>query len=38
VRVRARCDDIVELRGELARFGVVVRDEGKRQYWRPTRD
>ncbi|MFE9691519.1 hypothetical protein [Micromonospora sp. NPDC005806] len=23
-----------ELRGELARLGVVVRDEGKRQYWR----
>ncbi|MFD2764359.1 YqeB family protein [Micromonospora eburnea] len=24
-----------ELRGELARLGVVVRDEKKRQYWRP---
>ncbi|MFC0098495.1 hypothetical protein ACFFKH_13285 [Micromonospora marina] len=23
-----------ELHGELARLGVVVRDEGKRQYWR----
>ncbi|MFG3708612.1 hypothetical protein ACGF7U_28320 [Micromonospora sp. NPDC047670] len=26
-----------ELRGELARCGVVVRDERKRQYWRLTR-
>ncbi|MGB2567614.1 YqeB family protein [Micromonospora citrea] len=24
-----------ELRAELARLGVVVRDEGRRQYWRP---
>ncbi|MEU7614587.1 hypothetical protein AB0M91_05290 [Micromonospora rifamycinica] len=26
--------DAREMRGELARLGVVVRDEGKRQYWR----
>ncbi|OWV13732.1 hypothetical protein B5D80_00990 [Micromonospora wenchangensis] len=26
--------DVRELRGELARIGVVVRDEGGRQYWR----
>ncbi|RKN49560.1 hypothetical protein [Micromonospora endolithica] len=26
-----------ELRGELARCGVVVRDDGRRQYWRLTR-
>ena len=26
--------DIEELRGELARLGVVVRDDRKRQYWR----
>ncbi|RGC69765.1 hypothetical protein C5N14_05005 [Micromonospora sp. MW-13] len=31
---RAEADD---LRRELARLGVVVRDEEKRQYWRPTR-
>ncbi|MGW8529323.1 MULTISPECIES: YqeB family protein [Nocardiopsidaceae] len=30
-------DDCAELRGELARLGVVVREEGKRQYWRPVR-
>lgn len=33
-------DDARELRGELLRLGVVVRDEKKRQYWRmpqPTR-
>ncbi|MEQ4303908.1 hypothetical protein ABNF97_21425 [Plantactinospora sp. B6F1] len=29
--------DVAELRTELPRLGVVVRDEGKRQYWRPTR-
>ncbi|ROT31842.1 hypothetical protein EF879_14835 [Micromonospora sp. HM5-17] len=29
--------DMAELRTELARLGVVVRDERKRQYWRPTR-
>ena len=27
--------DADELRGELARLGYVVRDERKRQYWRP---
>jgi hypothetical protein len=27
--------DVAELAAELARLGVVVRDEGKRQYWRP---
>ncbi|MGI5213753.1 YqeB family protein [Plantactinospora sp. CA-290183] len=27
--------DVAELRAELARLGVVVRDERKRQYWRP---
>ncbi|MFJ8631722.1 hypothetical protein [Streptomyces sp. NPDC093568] len=27
-------EDARELRGELLRLGVVVRDEGKRQYWR----
>jgi hypothetical protein len=27
-------DDVTELRGELAKLGVVVRDEKKRQYWR----
>jgi hypothetical protein len=26
--------DLAELRAELARLGVVVRDERKRQYWR----
>ncbi|WKU04376.1 hypothetical protein [Micromonospora sp. HUAS LYJ1] len=30
-----RARDVRELRGELARLGVVVRDEGGRQYWRP---
>ncbi|WP_234359473.1 MULTISPECIES: hypothetical protein [unclassified Plantactinospora] len=29
--------DVAELRVELTRLGVVVRDEGKRQYWRRTR-
>lgn len=28
--------DIAELRDELAKIGVVVRDEKKRQYWRST--
>lgn len=28
--------DIRELRGELAKIEVVVRDEKKRQYWRLT--
>ncbi|WP_461080953.1 CysS/YqeB C-terminal domain-containing protein [Streptomyces deserti] len=27
-------EDARELRRELLRLGVVVRDEGKRQYWR----
>lgn len=27
-------DDAKRLRGELARIGVFVRDDGKRQYWR----
>lgn len=26
--------DVAELRGELARLGVVVRETGRRQYWR----
>ncbi|MFJ8685592.1 YqeB family protein [Micromonospora wenchangensis] len=30
-----RTHDVRELRGELARIGVVVRDEDGRQYWRP---
>ncbi|MFC9682776.1 hypothetical protein [Streptomyces sp. NPDC056948] len=44
LRARARAlkdsddaDDARELRGELLRLGVVVRDEEKRQYWRPAR-
>ena len=28
--------DVAELRVELARLGVAVRDEGRRQYWRRT--
>ncbi|MGC4819192.1 YqeB family protein [Micromonospora sp. DT63] len=31
---RDRRDDARELRRELGRLGVVLRDEGKRQYWR----
>ncbi|SBT68490.1 hypothetical protein GA0070622_5594 [Micromonospora sediminicola] len=31
---RGHGDEARELHGELARLGVVVRDEGKRQYWR----
>ncbi|MGC4876398.1 YqeB family protein [Micromonospora sp. DT43] len=31
---RDRRDDARELRRELGRIGVVLRDEGKRQYWR----
>jgi hypothetical protein len=27
-------DSVKELRRELARIGIVVRDKGKRQYWR----
>lgn len=30
-------DDVRELRAELAKLGLVVRDEKKRQFWRPTR-
>ncbi|GFH34529.1 YqeB family protein [Streptomyces pacificus] len=30
-------EDLWELRGELARLGVVVRDERRRQYWRTFR-
>ncbi|GAA3076603.1 YqeB family protein [Streptosporangium carneum] len=30
-------DDVAELRAELSRHGVVVREDGNRQYWRPTR-
>ncbi|WP_457852751.1 YqeB family protein [Streptomyces decoyicus] len=30
-------DDVRELRAELARLGVVVRDEKRRQYWRTCR-
>ncbi|PWR07524.1 hypothetical protein DKT68_18670 [Micromonospora acroterricola] len=33
---RDRRDDARELRRELGRIGVVLRDEGKRQYWRLT--
>ncbi|MEU8287976.1 hypothetical protein AB0C01_26960 [Micromonospora sp. NPDC048905] len=33
---RDRRDDARELRRELGRLGVVLRDEGKRQYWRLT--
>lgn len=29
-------DDVADLRSELARLGVVVRDQDKRQYWRAT--
>jgi hypothetical protein len=28
-------DHVADLRAELARLGVVVRDDKKRQYWRP---
>ncbi|MEV6690373.1 hypothetical protein AB0M35_02685 [Micromonospora sp. NPDC051196] len=34
---RDRRDEARELRAELGRYGVVVRDEGERQYWRLTR-
>jgi hypothetical protein len=30
-------DEVAQLRADLARLGVVVRDENKRQYWRPSR-
>ncbi|MEV5210142.1 hypothetical protein AB0K35_21980 [Micromonospora sp. NPDC053740] len=33
---RDRRDDTRELRRELGQIGVVLRDEGKRQYWRLT--
>ncbi len=33
---KKRQDEATELRRELARVGVVVRDQGSRQYWRPT--
>jgi hypothetical protein len=29
-------DDATELRDELSRLGIVVREDKKRQYWRPT--
>ena len=28
-------DDVKELRAELAKLGVLVRDDGKKQFWRP---
>lgn len=31
---KSRKDDAGQLRAELARLGVVVREEGKQQYWR----
>lgn len=31
-------DDLAELREELAKLGVVVRAEKKRQYWRPVKE
>ncbi|BCJ58313.1 YqeB family protein [Micromonospora endophytica] len=34
---KERDADARELRTELGRYGVVVRDDGKRQYWRLTR-
>jgi hypothetical protein len=40
LRVRARAlakgdgDEAARLRADLARLGVVVRDDGRRQYWR----
>jgi hypothetical protein len=30
-------DDVSQLRAELAKLDLVVRDEKKRQYWRPTK-
>jgi hypothetical protein len=32
---KSKAEDAARLRGELARLGVVVRDEKKAQYWRP---
>ncbi|MFJ8676978.1 hypothetical protein [Streptomyces sp. NPDC093589] len=34
---KSSSDDVRELRAELARLGVVVRDEKRRQYWRTLR-
>lgn len=31
-------DDAAQLRAEVAKLGIVVRDEGNRQYWRSTRE
>ncbi|TQN28484.1 hypothetical protein FHX37_3829 [Haloactinospora alba] len=31
-------EDAEELRAELARLGIVVRDEGRRQYWRRSQE
>jgi hypothetical protein len=42
-RARARAldrgdkEDAAQLRQELGRLGIVVREEGKRQFWRPVR-
>jgi len=35
-RKRDDADDARELAEELRRLGVTVRDEKKRQYWRPS--
>jgi hypothetical protein len=35
--VKGHDEDIAELRTELAKLGIVVRDEKKRQYWRRIR-
>jgi hypothetical protein len=35
--VRGDKEDAAELRLELGKLGIVVRDEGKRQFWRRTR-
>jgi hypothetical protein len=32
---KGKAADALELRGELAKLGVVVREDRKRQYWRP---
>jgi hypothetical protein len=32
---KSKADDAARLRAELARLGIVVRDEKKAQYWRP---
>jgi hypothetical protein len=36
LKAREKGEDLAELRAELAKLGVVVRDEKKRQYWRRT--